>query len=147
MKNLLGELIGEGEHRKIYNHKEDNSLVIKVEKSGNEHNMMEVWNWDNATDDMREWLAPIIDHSADYEWVMQKKIKIVDAGPPDKIPEFLKPLTDVYVPNEERAAYPEQQWGTYEGRLVVCDYGHRGIRLYPRKKGLFDTAPDKKEKI
>ena len=118
---LVGDFISEGVHRKVYNHKKDNTLVIKVKKDSHfdDHSKIEVLNWINSNEDIRKWLAPIVDYSKDYRYTIQKKIKL-GYECPKNLPTFLKK----YPPDIKSGHKNEKlHWGKFEDRLVLCDYG------------------------
>ena len=111
IKLFCGELIGYGVYRQVYQHKFDDSLVIKVESADSKlfANTREwvIWN-ELENDPMRKYFAPCVDISENGLILIQKKTKPMGKYP-DKIPAF---FTDT-----KRANY-----GSYKGQFVCHDY-------------------------
>lgn len=119
MIDKCGEYLGEGVQRIVYEYKGREDLVIKfLKKPGTDHNRTEFDNWmkykhtDRAT-----WLAPCLYLSEDERFLVQKKVIPVDASP-EEVPDWIKVLSDWDVGGAD-----SKQWGSYEGRIVLSDYG------------------------
>lgn len=112
----VGEKIGEGLQRDVYKHKDIDNLVIKVVKDPHfiKHNRAEYDNWQVATEEQRKWLAPCVEISDCGKYLTQKMCGKLEELP--KIPEWVKKIGDT-----DRLC----QWGLYEDRPVVLDYGFK----------------------
>lgn len=108
---FVGDHIGSGMYRDVFEVKFDDDLVIKVEKEGSYCNTREwiVWN-DTTEEKWSDWLAPCVAISENGKFLIQQKTKrIINKQLPDKIPSF---LDDTHFDN----------WGIYKNRLVCHDY-------------------------
>lgn len=112
---LCGELLGEGTYRKTFACRLDPTLVVKVEKEEEQRtfsNVYEERNWRDLQEfkPVARWLAPVVDISPCGMLLLMKRVVPLRANElPDRLPRFLTDLK------------PEN-YGLYEGRLVVCDY-------------------------
>ncbi len=112
---LCGKFIGEGIHRKVFECKLRDDLVVKVEADElrNFANVFEMQFWcDNQyCKDISKWLAPCEFLSPDGMVLLQKKCSAVpfDYKLPDKMPEF---MTD----------FKRANFGIMDGKLVCVDY-------------------------
>lgn len=128
---FVGQQIGQGQYRTVYDHLQDTSLVLKVEKPGTFHNVLEWRTWiESEETNSREWLAPCIDISPNGRILIQKRTGPIGEDQfPLTIPAF---LTDLKRSN----------WGMFEGRPVAHDYGMNllmsdGLFSKRKRKGAF----------
>jgi len=113
---LCGKLLGEGIHRKVFECRLRNDLVVKVEDEtgwryfANVHEMR-FWSEHEQYKPVAKWLAPCEYLSPDGRILLQKRVSPVFNGMklPKKIPEF---LSDLKLEN----------FGVHEGRMVCVDY-------------------------
>src|SRR5579864_5934220 len=107
MESYLGELIGEGASRWVFDYNKD--LVLKVEKGDWHANAIE---WDAWTDvqgtKWEKWFAPVVDISDNGRLLWQKKCTKLYTQP-KYLPEF---FSDVKLSN----------MGQYKGQIVMLDY-------------------------
>ena len=120
---FAGTLLGEGCSRKVFEHRHDKTLVIKVEEGPTHHNVGE-WDawcaWGVAKPG--QWLAPCVALSPRGRVLLQRRVTPVTLEElPESVPQF---LTDLKVSN----------FGRYEGRIVCCDYGSLVTQLPQRLK-------------
>lgn len=123
MIDKLGDYLGEGFRRIVYEHKDDDSLVIKFLKNlKDDHNKLEYQNWLNWKDtDRGLWLVPCVAISKDGRFLIQKKVQITDKIP-DNVPQWIQILGDwTFGGNKSK------HWGLYEGRMVLVDYGDKEL--------------------
>lgn len=113
---LCGKLIGEGIHRRVFECRLRDDLVVKVETESHWRyfaNVLEMkfWNDHEAYKKVSDWLAPCEYLSPDGRILLQRKASaIVDLSLlPEQLPSF---LTDVKPSN----------FGLLDGRLVCLDY-------------------------
>lgn len=115
MEVILGDKIGEGNRRIVYNHAERDDLVVKVlkneVKSNDDHNRIEYNNWIKLKDD--KWLAPCLFLSECEQYLIQLKGEL--APIPKEVPDFIKKQRDW---NLGRG-----QWVKINNNIVLCDYG------------------------
>ncbi len=112
-KLKCGKKIGTGSTRIVYEHIDNNDLVIKKNK-GDRHNMCEFLCWELAKKmKLDHWLAPCVDISKSGNYLIQKRGQpIMDKDIPQNIPEWLK--------IEDRN---KKQWVKINNNIVKCDYG------------------------
>jgi hypothetical protein len=107
MEWYLGDLIGEGASRWVFDYNED--MVLKVEKGDWGANVIEYDTWVAVQGTKWEkWFAPVVDISDNGRLLWQKKCQKVYTQP-KKLPDF---LDDVKLSN----------LGWYNNRIVVLDY-------------------------
>jgi len=117
---IFGEKIGEGMSRKVYEYScpltgAVDRAVIKYEGrfvNGHFQNVAEweIWQWVRGTP-MQKWFAPCYSISPCGLYLIQARVEpLRKAEWPRRLPAFLCDLK------------PEN-FGMYQGRLVVCDYG------------------------
>lgn len=114
---LMGKLIQKGTYRDVYEFPLNETLVVKVEaRDATFCNQTEWGIWTESKDhEWRKWLAPC--HTiSDYGTVLIqfKTTPLPAAKRPRRVPNF---LADLKLEN----------WGLYEGRPVVHDYGNHNI--------------------
>lgn len=118
-KFFLGDKLGEGAFRKVYDMYFRDDLVIKVAKDygGIESNINEWQLWCRCTqgefyDPLKQWLAPCVTISTCGKYLVQRKAEpITDrALLPTIVPAC---MTDLKLNN----------LGMYDGRVVFVDYG------------------------
>jgi hypothetical protein len=110
---IIGEKIGHGSARTVYNHRHDKNLVIKIEEGGKSFSNALEWEiWRTAQGDgLEQWLAPCVDISPCGGILLMKRVLPVTLEEmPLQIPAQ---FTDLKI----------QNWGRYDGRIVCCDYG------------------------
>ena len=113
---LCGKLLGKGIHRKVFECRLRDDLVVKVESEENWRyfaNVLEMrfWNDHEHYKKVADWLAPCEYLSPDGRILLQRKASpIVDRSAlPEQVPAFLSDLK------------PEN-FGMFDGRLVCVDY-------------------------
>lgn len=133
----VGDLVGEGAHRRVYAMLGDPSRVLKVERF--EHEFMNVaeWRtWDELQWDPRArvWLAPCHQISGEGLVLVQERVRDLT----DKEWASIGPVP-AWLGDTKR-----DNWGWYEepgepGRAVMRDYGlNKGLHL---AAGLRRTVP------
>lgn len=120
---FAGTLLGEGCSRKVFEHRHDKTLVIKVEEGPTHHNVGEWDAWCAWGDEKPgQWLAPCVALSPLGRVLLQRRVMPVMLEElPESVPQF---LTDLKASN----------FGRYEGRIVCCDYGSLVTQLPQRLK-------------
>ena len=120
--SAIGNLIGDGSQREVYEWLPDDSLVAKIEvramcnlsKSGAKQrfqNAVEWETWDAAKGTrVAKWLAPCVWISQNGTVLLMKKTTPLDAPPKARMPGF---LSDFKMDN----------YGMFDGRVVCHDYG------------------------
>lgn len=119
---FLGEKLGAGTYRDVYALGIDKDLVVKIEarndNEGNPHfcNVAEMDIWLHSRDHAwRKWLAPCLFISNYGAVLIQRRTQPCPLSKlPKKVPNFLADLK------------PEN-WGLYDGRPVVHDYGNHAV--------------------
>lgn len=108
---FIGDKIGSGMYRDVYECRPNSSLVVKVEKEHTFCNVREWTTWsDLESSKWADWLAPCICISNNGKFLLQSRADgILNKTLPDKIPDF---LDDTHSAN----------WGVFEKRLVCFDY-------------------------
>lgn len=108
---FVGQRIGGGTTRTVFQCKHDPSKVIKIQSAYEVANQMEFRVWEKFGDDPKvgKWLAPVHAISADGRVIVQSRTLPL-INPPKKIPDF---LSDLKV----------QNFGMLDGRVVAHDYG------------------------
>jgi hypothetical protein len=117
----VGDYIGGGVYRNVYEYHPDPSLVIKIETDASSFaNIRESQMWWTYYDHPRlsKWFAPCVQLSPRGQFLLQKKVKPLDGrNMPKLVPAM---IDDGHIGN----------WGIYEDRVVCCDYGnHRSHDL------------------
>lgn len=117
---LLGEKIGSGTYRAVYQHNWDKDYVIKIEPKSTECNMTEYMLWDeirglkNELTWVKDWFAPVLWMSPNGKILCMQKTsefpKNKKLERPLEIPAF---LTDIKWNN----------FGWIGNRFVCHDYG------------------------
>ena len=112
IKMFCGKLIGSGIHRQVYEHKYDDTLVIKIEYADTKvfANIREWTTWCEVQYDTNigKYFAPCFDISENGLVLLQKKTTPMKKYPKE-IPVF---FTDTKV----------QNYGMYNGQFVCHDY-------------------------
>ncbi len=122
---IVGEVLGAGEFRRVYEHAHRDDLVLKFETNAQSfQNIAEwdFWNDNKANKRVARWLAPCEFISPCGIILAMKKTtvpQLVDY--PNMVPEF---LTDLKRTN----------FGMYEGRLVTHDYGLYNVNTPTKRK-------------
>lgn len=117
---FLGEQIGEGMSRKVYEYHDPltgavDRAVVKYEGqlvAGHFQNVAEweIWEWVRATP-MQKWFAPCYAISPCGLYLIQARVDPLRRKEwPKKLPAFLGDLKT-------------ENFGMLEGRVVACDYG------------------------
>ncbi len=136
MKHLLGEKIGEGRKREVYNHKEDDNLVIKRAKekkgfTGCQQNELEYRFYNDFPD---KPFAPTYWITEDKKYLIQKKGK-----PAKKIPDH-----DLVGLDFHRL----WNWVEIDGKTLLCDFAHYlpevsiAIKAHPSRKKYAEALRD-----
>lgn len=111
---LLGDVIGEGMSRTVYQHPTDESKVIKVENNAHHfQNVKEwmIWNEFYHEKDVSHWLAPC--HAISDSGTFLIMDKAIDLSPNKKIEKLPFFLTD----------HKRENFGMIGRRIVCRDYG------------------------
>jgi hypothetical protein len=113
---MLGEYLGGGRHRAVYESSwQPSEFVIKVERPSDQAafcNVIEhkVWNY-LCESPYAHWLAPCCGISRQGSILIQKRCEWIDPKDiPSVVPHFFSDCHD-------------RNWGLYEGRPVLFDYG------------------------
>lgn len=113
----LGECLGEGVSRKVYNFTLNDIYVVKVEIDtafNVKQNLLEWDFWQQNVDNksVTDWLAPVVAVSACGTFLVQRKVTPIphDYQLPTHLPTF---LNDIKV----------QNFGLLDGKFVCVDYG------------------------
>ncbi len=127
--NSLGEKIGQGSNRTVYENLDDCTTVIKVQrpktvkKNWILHNKIEWTRWNQYRNTIYEkLLCPCVCISDDGVYLVQRYAEVLAPG------KHLKRSRAQWIelPNELRI-YPDSRWyknwGRLEGRYVLIDYG------------------------
>jgi hypothetical protein len=112
MRLIKGDAIGEGAHRKVFQHRQNVDWVVKVEEGAKSFaNAIEWDTWVHANPGLRKWLCPCIDISpSGAVLIMQKADPIRERELPKKLPAL---FTDLKISN----------WGVIDDKPVCIDYG------------------------
>lgn len=126
---LLGDKIGSGQFRDVFECRFRSDMVVKVERDNGAyrtfHNVLEATFWNDCmeTEKIKPWLAPVYHLSPDGYLLVQARCEPVRKEDlPKKLPAF---LTDLKPSN----------FGIFDGRLVCVDYALtiKDIDTKPRK--------------
>jgi len=113
---MLGDYLGGGEHRAVYESRwSPSEFIIKVERPSDAAafcNVVEWHVWDHLSETpYAEWLAPCCSISRQGSFLVQKRCEVIaEADIPKVVPHF---FVDCHAKN----------WGIYEDRPVLFDYG------------------------
>ncbi len=109
---IMGDMLGEGAFRRVYAHAMDPELVVKVEAGARCFQNIIEWSvWQEATDNLRRWLAPCVAISPQGSVLFQRRCEPLRVSElPGRVPSI---LTDLKISN----------WGLFQGRPVCLDYG------------------------
>ena len=109
---LVGDEIGSGCYRTVYNLNHDYDHVLKVEKDVRCFTNIREWEtWNNAPPAVAKWLAPCYRISDNGRFLLQKRTKPIKFEElPAKCPAFL---------GDRKTG----NFGWYENRVVCHDYG------------------------
>lgn len=116
---MIGDKIGEGVARQVYEWKLDKDLVIKIQKKGlsycvGHQNIMEYMSWLAVKkNNFGKYFAPCIRISPCGGVLLQRRVEKSNTYP-DVLPEY---LTDT-----KRGNY-----GILDGQFVCCDYGTNAL--------------------
>lgn len=112
-KSLIGDKIGEGEYRKVYNHATNPNMVVKIQTDlGRSSNVIEWEMWSRlrfAPDNIKRWFCPIEHCSVHGHILIQRKCQTYNVPQPKKLPHFL-------------ADVKQSNFGILDGKLVCFDY-------------------------
>lgn len=120
MNNIppLGKELGKGKSRVVYEHGENPNWVIKVSVSDDKlnQNLNEAKTWERLRGRPEaEWVAPVVDYCKQGTWLVMMKVEPITKEKHPKESEWPKWMDDV-------RSY--KNWGWFEGRIVLCDYGY-----------------------
>lgn len=110
---MCGDLIGEGQYRKVYEFKQNPKFVIKMEDTAYSFSNIREWDlWLNAEclPEARKWLAPCSTISPNGIFLIQERTTPARRFP-DKLPVW---LTDI----------KRNNFGMLGGKFVAHDYGN-----------------------
>lgn len=111
---IVGENLGTGEFRRVYEHAHRDDLVLKFETNAQSFQNIaewEFWNDNKANKKIARWLAPCeFISNCGIILAMKKTTKPQLIDYPSTVPEFLTDLK-------------RQNFGMLDGRLVTHDYG------------------------
>lgn len=110
---VVGQLIGSGVFRQVFEWLPDQSLVVKVENGAQSFaNVIESEVWSRVKDTkFARWFAPVIQISDNGSVILQARTEAIRQSElPDRVPAF---FTDLHARN----------WGLLDGRPVCHDYG------------------------
>lgn len=120
---ICGKLIGEGQYRKVFEFKQDETLVIKYAHEP-KYNILEYLLWEKASfTDIGKWLAPIRWISPDCYWIIQARTQPIR---PEELPKKIPAIFCDLKP---------ENWGLLGGRPVCHDYGFSSAFDLARKEG------------
>lgn len=110
MRVFLGDLIGSGVDRYVYELRHDSSYVAKIEEASKSfHNAVEWQIWRRLEGSpLEKWLAPCLDISPCGSVLIQRRTTPITSGP-ERMPAF---LGDMKLAN----------FGMLNGRVVCHDY-------------------------
>lgn len=112
---IVGDKLGEGEHRRVHIFKPDPTKVIKIDYSGNHFANISEWNvWSEAVEmGLGKWFAPIHGISENGHFLVMSRtepcLKL-----PKRLPNFFSDI--------KRANF-----GRLNGRLVAHDYANHSV--------------------
>lgn len=110
---LVGEIIGTGQNRQVYDMPMNPFLVIKHEYCGNRFQNAIEWEvWQTVKNTKYEkWFAPCQNISSNGVFLLQSKVEMIPkAHYPKKIPSFFADLK-------------YENYGILNGKFVCFDYG------------------------
>ncbi len=126
MDKLLGKKIGKGFRRDVFEHKEDDSLVIKaLLNKTDKHNINEIERWKNADEETKKYLAPCIEISEDGVYLIQKKGTKVEGNGYIPTRDFPESFIKTIKPFQDRIK--KDNWVYIDGELKLCDYGEEEL--------------------
>lgn len=122
---ILGETLGAGEFRIVYEHVQRDDLVLKWEPHAQSFQNIAEWEfWEENKNDKKvaRWLAPCEYISPCGIILAQKKTtKPEKADYPNMVPEFLTDLK-------------RRNFGMLNGKLVAHDYGLHNVKVPTKRK-------------
>lgn len=111
---LLGDCMGYGTYRAVFEHAFDPELIVKVEPGARSFcNIYEHQVWERVKETrFSKWFAPVEHISPNGSVLVMRRTRAIRAEElPDRIPAF---FTDIKPEN----------WGLIDGRPVCHDYGN-----------------------
>lgn len=114
---FLGEQIGHGIHRTVYEYNLDKSLVVKHASGNGFGNQIEWEIWEAVKDcpEIAKWFAPCVSISPCGLWLVQKRVEFPDHKEyPDRMPAY---FTD----------FKYRNYGKIGKQFVACDYGQLAV--------------------
>lgn len=109
---FMGDYLGKGYSRSVFEHKKDKKLVVKIDINSKGSNFAEWETWKTVKGTKHEkWFAPCMSISDNGKILIQQKCKPIEYFHtiPKMIPAY---FNDVHMKN----------FGIYNGRLVCFDY-------------------------
>lgn len=110
---FLGDYIGCGISRYVFNFAHNSKYVVKVDASDLNANVLENDIWDRVKNDpkLNSWFAPVVSLSRCGRIMLQQKCKtgVSDNLYPKFVPEFFQDKK-------------YENWGMYRGKIVCFDY-------------------------
>lgn len=139
--SLIGNLLGEGHSRMVFEHVYDDTKIIKIEKEAlfgtiegfveTSGNMYEWMIWNTASDELKEYLAPIQWISNDFVCLIMDKAKVIHE-PLEDYDEWLDWKLRVRPILNTIADVKPYNTGWIGDKLVLVDYGF--LNLVPTKR-------------
>lgn len=112
---MIGEKLGEGEHRDVHVFLPDTTKVIKIDKSGTYFANVSEWTlWGEVHGTkLQRWFAPVFGISSSGLFLVQARTQPVGKLP-KRLPAFF-------------ADIKRSNFGYLDGRLVAHDYAHHQV--------------------
>ena len=122
---MVGEVLGSGEFRIVYEHAHRDDLILKFEPNSQSFQNIAEWEfWEENRDDKKvaRWLAPCEFISPCGIILAQKKTTEPERSQyPSMIPEFLVDLK-------------RKNFGMLDSKLVAHDYGMHNVKVPTRRR-------------
>lgn len=132
--HLLGNILGIGGVRKVFENKEDPTTVIKVLKTKKEKRKVltsneiewNLWNKYKGSE-FEQFLCPCVAISDDKIFLVQKKARMISPGKNYKRSRAIWKQLPAEIRNLPDSRW-YKNWGILEDRYVIVDYGRNDIK-------------------
>lgn len=114
------ELMGYGAGRAVYEIDDERVLKLAIGPGGQAQSREECRRWNETKS---PYLAPVFACAVDGTWLVMGRAESIDHDEWEAMPQRKAVVTQLDIEDEDDS---EENWGRYQGRLVLVDYGDPG---------------------